>query len=134
MKGLTGTWENPFSFQFENLNLKIKKINFNVINQKTKNMWHNINDNIVISAADPENARFKFKCPECGNEVITDEITIPVPNPLGDTAEESMVYEEEPVVCPHCQADIEIKISNNRGGVDATIDGVSPDDIFIEPM
>lgn len=97
-------------------------------------MWHNIADNIVIAAAEPEQARFKFKCRKCGHIVITDEITIPTPNKMGDNAEESRVYTEEVVICPKCKEEHEINISNDYGGVYATIDEVNERDIFIEPI
>ena len=97
-------------------------------------MWSNIGDNIVIASAEPEGARFKFKCRKCGYIIETDEITIPTPNTMGDNAEESMVYTEEIVVCPKCGEEHEIRISNSYGGVYAEIDGVDEADIFIEPV
>jgi hypothetical protein len=106
-----------------------------VINQlKINYMWSNIGDNIVIASAEPEQAHFKFKCRECGHIVITDEITIPTPNKMGDKAEESLVYAEEWATCATCGEEHEIKISNEYGGVHATIDEVSESDIFIEPV
>jgi|WetSurMetagenome_2_1015567.scaffolds.fasta_scaffold53452_3 hypothetical protein len=95
-------------------------------------MWHPIEENIVISSAESEKARFKFKCRECGEVVITDCISIPVPNFSGDNAEESRVYTEEIVNCPKCEEEHEIQISNDYGGVSASIDGVNANDIFIE--
>ncbi len=96
-------------------------------------MWSNIGDNIVISSAETENARFKFNCRQCGHEVITDCVPIPVPSFIADNAEESRVYTEETISCPKCGEEHEINISNAFGGVYATIDGVSESDISIEP-
>jgi transcription elongation factor Elf1 len=97
-------------------------------------MWQNIGDHPVIASADPEDVRFKFKCRKCGHTIITDVITIPNPNHLGKNAEESMVYAEDVAVCDQCGEEHEIKISNDRGGVYATIDGVDEIDIFIESV
>jgi predicted RNA-binding Zn-ribbon protein involved in translation (DUF1610 family) len=97
-------------------------------------MWNNIGDNMAIATAEPEKARFKFKCRKCGKNITTDEITIPTPNTMGDTAEESMVYTEENATCPKCGEDHELQISNSYGGVYANIDGVDEKDIFIEAV
>ncbi len=97
-------------------------------------MWYNIADNMVVAASEPEKARFKFKCRKCGKIIITDEITIPAPNTMGDTSEESRVYTEETIICPKCGEEHEIQISNDYGGVYANIDDVDEKDIFIEPL
>lgn len=45
----------------------------------------------------------RFRCPECGEEIITDALFVPLPNYMAERAADSENYEEYEINCPHCE-------------------------------
>ena len=95
-------------------------------------MWNNIGNHPIVSSTGDGYVKIKFKCRECGKDIVTDSINIPEPNQMADNAEESNVYLAHEEICDdnNCGEEHELNISNGNGGMYVNIDGVSEGDIF----
>lgn len=69
-----------------------------------------------------------FDCNTCGEPVVSEEISIPTPNYLADTASDSQVENEGYAVCGTCEKQFDISIYSTYAGGDGNIDGLDEED------
>ena len=77
-----------------------------------------------------ESITIKFKCPECGEEVVSDSLWVPSPDFSAENNSDSMNYEDYEVVCEHCERCFEVTIYNAMYGGQVEVEDV--DDVSVE--
>lgn len=74
--------------------------------------------------------KIKFKCANCKNEVITEEVFIPKPNYSADNASDSHNSTEDYAYCENCGTDYNFSISVGYGDAFVDFDDLSDEDIL----
>lgn len=69
-----------------------------------------------------ESVVLRFTCPSCGNEIITESLTVPDPNYEGDTREQSLVTEDYESECSTCGTVFNITVGESNCGGEGWID------------
>lgn len=72
----------------------------------------------------------RFACPECGEEVESDAMSVPLPNFAAENNSDSMNYEDYEIVCDNCGHCFQITIYNAMYGGEVEVEGV--DNISVE--
>ncbi|MBL4754720.1 MAG: hypothetical protein JKY52_14145 [Flavobacteriales bacterium] len=99
-------------------------------------MWTNIKDQSIVSPTGDGSVEFKFKCSQCGSDIVTNSINIPEPNMMADNSSESEVCRVKTVVCDtdQCNEEHDLNISNGFGGMYVNIDDVNEEDIYYQSI
>lgn len=76
-----------------------------------------------------ESITIKFKCPDCGKEVISDSLGVPSPNFSAENNSDSMNYEDYQVECENCGRSFEVTIYNAMYGGEVEVKDVDNIDV-----
>lgn len=71
-----------------------------------------------------ETITLKFRCPECGEEVVTDALCVPSPDFSAENNSDSMNFDTVEVNCPNCDHLFEVNIYNAMYGGEVEVEGV----------
>ena len=71
----------------------------------------------------------KFMCHKCHNEVFTDLIGVPRPDPTADTKTQEERFEIEEVKCLNCGMKHQLMIDSTFEGVLFNVTDVAPDEV-----
>lgn len=66
----------------------------------------------------------KFSCPECGEEVISDSLSVPLPDFSAEKNSDSMNYESYDIICDNCGHSYVVTIYNAMYGGEVEVSGV----------
>lgn len=77
-----------------------------------------------------ESITISFRCPNCGEEVVSDSLLVPSPNFAAENNSDSMNYEVEEVICDNCGHECNVTIYNAMYGGEVEVEGV--DNLSVE--
>lgn len=63
-----------------------------------------------------------FICPECGQEVKSDAMSVPLPNFAAENNSDSMNYEDYEIVCDNCEHCFQLTIDNAMYGGEVEVE------------
>lgn len=86
--------------------------------------------NIDFNPFGTESIVVKFKCDECDHEVTSNEIYIPSPNYLAETASDSYNDNDGSAVCENCSKEFEITIYVSYAGGSIEIQDIKDEDVI----
>ena len=66
----------------------------------------------------------RFECPECGEEVVSDAMSVPSPDFAADNNSDSMNYEDYQVSCDKCGRTFDVTIYNEMYGGEVAVEDV----------
>jgi len=72
-----------------------------------------------------ESLVLKFECDKCGHNVTSEEVAIPQPNYLADTAHDSQTDNDGCAVCDNCEKEFHISIYSTYAGGNGYIENLS---------
>lgn len=79
-----------------------------------------ISDSIII----------KFQCPDCEEEVVSHSMNVPTPDFTAENNSDSMVEDEDEVVCGKCGRSFQVTIYNSM--YDGEVDVEDVDEVYVE--
>lgn len=69
----------------------------------------------------------EFACPNCGYEVLGENLCVPLPNLLAERSSDSENSNDECLECPHCEKEYDVVIYSGMCGGFLTIDDLNKD-------
>lgn len=77
-----------------------------------------------------ESITLRFTCPECGEDVESEALSVPSPDFAAENNSDSMNYDDYEVVCEHCGRSFQATIYNAMYGGEVEVEDV--DDVTVE--